>query len=569
MFNNKLFARLLGGVADISLPSALEESLPSLMPRRKALGTIATVAIALLLDGGNASHAQIYIKARTFYISAAGNDSNSGTQASPWLTIGKANSAMMIAGDTFYFNGGDTFSDATITPTGGRTRFTSYGVGMATISRSAAAGFTATNFSGITVDNLIFTGSVGTTQAGISINNNSATLFISNFSVSNCIVSGYAGNGIEFVCTAGGIIANVNISNCTTHDCTLVKGGSQGTSGIHIFGKYGAQMTGVYSFSNVTISNCVSYNNPGVAGAPNWTGSGIFLAGTTGAVVKNCTTYNNGGTGGASGGAVGNWCADCNSVTFIACESYGNQTNTIDGDGFDLDGGCINCVIEYCYAHGNQGDGFLIFGYSDGTITANVGSTIRFCVAEKNCSGTNQNVGDICVYNSAGTTSGVKVYNNTVYGNTTTTNCGCLAVNKAFTGVIVNNIFFAASGTPIVTTLTVSALTIFGNNYWSAGSFRIIWNGTTYTSLAAWKSATSQDSAGLNVDPMLTNPGNGGTIGAGNPLSGLTAYKLLPSSPMIHAGQNLTTGFSIDPGPQDFYGNAITAATLSIGANCP
>jgi hypothetical protein len=531
--------------------------------RRRLLATIAAVSVALLIDGGRAP-AQILVKTRNFYISAAGNDSNPGTQASPWLTIGKVNSVMMISGDTFHFNGGDTFSDATLTVAWGGTKFTSYGTGIATISRSAAAGCTITNLSGVIVDSLTFIGTGGTTQAGISFNN-TGTAFLTNITVSNCVVSGFAGNGIEFISTAGGMVANVSVLNCTVHDCTLAKGGAQGSSGIHFFGQYGAQTTGVYSFSNVTVSNCVAYNNPGVAGAPNWTGSGIFVESCIGGIVKNCTTHNNG----AVGGAVGNWCFDSVNVIFVACESYDNKSTTIDGDGFDLDGGNTNCTIEYCYAHGNQGDGILVFSYSDAMITANTGSTIRFCVSEKNCSGPNQNYGDINVYRATGAISGVKVYNNTVHGTTTTTNSGCLALGGPITGTVANNILFAASGTPIITTQSVSLVTLSGNDYWTPGSFRIIWNGTTYTTLAAWKSATSQDAAGLNVDPQLTSPGGGGTIGAGNPLTGLTAYKLLPGSPMIHAGQNLATAFSIDPGAQDFYGDAITAATLSIGAHCP
>jgi len=46
----------------------------------------------------------------TYYIAPGGNNSNAGTEASPWLTIGKANTTL-VAGDKVYIKAG-TYSDA-------------------------------------------------------------------------------------------------------------------------------------------------------------------------------------------------------------------------------------------------------------------------------------------------------------------------------------------------------------------------------------------------------------------------------------------------------------------------
>src|SRR6516164_6756122 len=103
----------------------------------------------------------------SFYIAALGNDGNDGSLAHPWQTIGKVNSVAKSSGDVFWFNGGDTFSDATLTPNVSGTTYTSYGTSRATISRNNADGIAWTNLSGISINNLNVVGSGGTTSVGI------------------------------------------------------------------------------------------------------------------------------------------------------------------------------------------------------------------------------------------------------------------------------------------------------------------------------------------------------------------------------------------------------------------
>lgn len=542
---------------------------PNWHPTRRDIWAIAIAS--LLLYGQKSADAQIYITTRNFYIAATGNDSNLGTQASPWLTIGRVNSNKMLYGDIYHFNGGDTFSDAAITPTNNGIRVTSYGTGMATISRSADYCYIVSNFSNLSVDSLIITGTGGTTQAGISFTC-PGTNAISNINVTNCVVSGFAGNGIEILATTGGVVTGVNILNCTVHDCTLVKTGAAGTAGIYLFGTYGSQTSGLYNFINPLISNCIAYNCTGATGSTNWVGSGIFMTSSINGLIVNCTAHDNGANNNfGAAGPVGIFIFDSKNSKISVGESYLNKTLTFDGDGFDCDGGVIGCTIEFCYAHQNFGFGLLAFCYNDGMVTANTGTTIRFCIAEKNATDAKIQQGDIGVFNQTGVTTGVAVYNNTVYGSTTRAQSGCICIVNDSGGIVANNIFYAASGVRTVAQsgTTNTGLAFHTNDYFSPGGFTILWNGTVYTSLATWQSGASQDATGLNVDPMLTNPGNGGTIGFGNPLSGLTEYLLLPGSPMIRAGINLTTALSINPGPVDFYSNAINPATLSIGADCP
>ena len=53
----------------------------------------------------------------------------------------------------------------------------------------------------------------------------------------------------------------------------------------------------------------------------------------------------------------------------------------MDGDGFDFDGGCTHCLMQYNYSHDNQAAGFLVYTYKDAPHQfANV--VVRYNVSE-------------------------------------------------------------------------------------------------------------------------------------------------------------------------------------------
>jgi hypothetical protein len=72
-----------------------------------------------------------------------------------------------------------------------------------------------------------------------------------------------------------------------------------------------------------------------------------------------------------------------------------------------------------------------------------------------------------------------------------------------------------------------------------------------------------------NVNPLLTSPGGGGTIGNADLLeTALTAYKLQAGSPLIDAGLNLPSLFGTSVGSRDFYGDSIPQnGAFDIGAD--
>ena len=75
---------------------------------------------------------------------------------------------------------------------------------------------------------------------------------------------------------------------------------------------------------------------------------------------------------------MGIWCYDSTAVTIQKCESHNNLSAGGDGDGFDIDGGCTNCIIQYCHAHGNKDTGSRCFNTRGADLQRNI---IR-CISE-------------------------------------------------------------------------------------------------------------------------------------------------------------------------------------------
>ena len=242
-----------------------------------------------------------------FYVDGvAGNDGNSGSQSLPWKTIPKVNGSSFVAPSAVYFMGGQTYAGP-LTAVAGVT-YASYGPSLATISAvSNANGILATNQSNIIIKDLNVTGAGGTSGAGVKILNTSGNA--SNITIRGITASGFAAQGIE-VTASGGQISNINISDCTVLNCTTGNADSTGTAGIKVMGVYGAQVSTNYGIRNISISNCIVHDCPGVAGTPNWCGSGIFVSECDTGVITNCIAYNTGTLCNGPTGPAGIWIAD-------------------------------------------------------------------------------------------------------------------------------------------------------------------------------------------------------------------------------------------------------------------
>jgi hypothetical protein len=521
-------------------------------------------------------------KATDYYVSPSGSDSNTGTSPEQaWKGIDRVNEAAFKAGDSIFFEGGRTFSgsvrfDANDSGTEANpVTVGSYGTDRATINSGSEHGLHAKDCGGFIVKDLIFAGSGKENAKGKSgiyfftgINGNKPEYI----RIDNVQVRGYRREGIYIA--GGGSnsgFKDVRISRAEVFD--------NGDKGISV---WGPQPKGDWVHKDIYIGHCKVYNNIGIAGAKGHTGNGIIVSSIDGGIIEFCESYNNGElcSDPHSGGPVGIWAWDSHNVVIQFCESYNNKTgNEKDGGGFDLDGGCVDCVMQYNYSHGNYGAGYGIYQYGGAREFKN--NIVRYNISEND--GLVGKHGGINLWStsSAGGIQNTKIYNNTVYLSSNAKGAAIVDFTDTegetyvYNTQIYNNIFVSAAGKKVVDVPNPAGGWSFkGNCYWSSGApLEIVWGGSTYTSLAAWRSATGQEKidgkdVGFEVDPQLVKAGSGGTIGDIRKLAGLKAYQLMESSPLIDAGLDIKGLFGIDAGKYDYYGTEIpSGAKFDVGAH--
>ena len=135
-----------------------------------ALPSYAASQIILASNGADAANIQRYLNnlgltlsGTVYYVdSVNGNDSNAGTDPNhAWASLTKVNAATFNPGDIVAFRGGQTFS-GTLSPYSGTPAspviYTSYGKPNATIAGGTSAAISATNPSGVWIQNLTCTG---------------------------------------------------------------------------------------------------------------------------------------------------------------------------------------------------------------------------------------------------------------------------------------------------------------------------------------------------------------------------------------------------------------------------
>jgi hypothetical protein len=520
------------------------------------------------------------IYATDYYISSSGSDLNSGTSIiNAWASIAKVNSTTFLPGDALYFEGGKTFAgNISITSSDANNPnsifiISSYGTGKAVINAGISFGFYAHNTQGFSISNLIFDGnSVSTNKdAGIKLLADAAgNVKFSNITLSNIEIKNFGGEGIS-INGANHLTGynNVALTNISVHDVTK--------NGIKIFGNI-STVPNEWQHANVSVSNCEVYNVPGSGAMLE--GNGIVLAGVDGGMIDHSVAHDNGQNNTQCGGPVGIWSLESNNITIEYCESFRNHSGTgCDGGGFDFDGGMMNSLMQYNYSHDNDGSGILMGQYSGARRWSN--NTFRYNISENDAKRNNGSIGIFKNPNPAtGAMSGAYIYNNTIFTSPQAGNTAVSAVNfqlwsNAFTNIdFYNNIFYTTGGVPLIITPPGYTASFAGNIYWSSGSaFSINYSGTNYSSLNAWRSATGNEivngnNTGFSTDPLLTNPGLGGTVGYGKSLSTLNAYKIQSTSSSAYSTSlDLTTLYGIDVGTTDFWGTLLVGgANNSIGS---
>jgi hypothetical protein len=500
----------------------------------------------------------------TYYFATAGSDSNNGTSTStPFQTISKANTLKMQAGDTFYFNKGDTFSgnlvlalvDGGMTPTALLPLLVdAYGSGAAPIISAAdGTGITGHTLPYLTINALKIVGSgvtlnagspntITTTNTGIGIYcKNLGSSDLSGLTVSNCDVSGFAGGCI--------IIGSVEAAGTNGYNGATITGNT-----VYQTASTGIDLSNYTSYTSVhtncTISSNVVYNHYG--DGVNNTGYGIVISATTGTIVSSNYVHDNGQAAGplAVGAPVG-----IMGVGAVNCIIRGNvivnqhrNGNAEDGEGIDLDGnGCTGNIVERNYVTGCEGEGIVCLDIGSATDS----TTIRFNVVEK-C---------LSAIRIKGATNTV-IHNNTFYQ----TGSGTLLNNTtAGSGTkLYNNVLITGAGATLGT--QTSGVTFHGNLY-DCSTFSIVYNGNTRASLAAFRAGDSQETAtGFQTTANLRDAGNGPA--SPTTATSVTAYDpATNSSHVVGTGLDISSLYSVNPGTLDFHGLTNDPGTgFAIGA---
>ncbi len=514
-----------------------------------------------------------------YYFSTSGSDSNNcSTPLLACASVSHLNGLTFPANSTILLKGGDSFSTTTgiaLTTSNatGPIMITTYGTGSPTITASTTTALcvSAVSLAYVTVNGLICTGSGNTSGSavhGISITNASGST-LAGPTITNDTVSGYGMSGIFIAGTTNGF-SSATISGNTVHDVT----GAGGNACID-FKVLGSSFTPGTSASNVTVSNNTAYNCTGLlnAGSQTGSGSGIALGFVATANVQENVVHDFGQNNNSCGGPVGIWAYVSSDITIQFNEVYNGQLTSpgCDGGGFDLDGGVTNSVMQYNYAHNNAGPGFFLNTFSGNNNSNNV---VRFNIGQNNGYSSSLNQGEFEIgANVASTTiTDCQVYNNTFYNNIgQVVFLDDSVASTTRTCQISNNIFYSTGGNSVQENNANSGSHTFTrNDYWRSYGETFSWNGTTYSTFAAWQTATGQErisgsNVGLTVNPLLNAAGGGGTTGGYVPAA-LPQYQLQSISSLVSAGLNLTTQYSINPGSQDYFGTSVTASTLPVGA---
>jgi peptidoglycan/LPS O-acetylase OafA/YrhL len=596
-----LFEKPINGLKDIFGRRSRNEAIPSNKLWNRGLATLA-VWVGILLATGTSEalgfcrgtiNRAFYERREqddgseasptVYYVNLEGDDNNPGTAPSrAWRTLDRISRTSFGPGDSILLAGGQTFSgcisldrDDASTPSR-PISIGSYGDERATIDAGDGCGVLVRNTMAVHVRDLIVRGAGAKANHGSGIafeNDLDGPIKLPDIRVEHVEASGFGKYGIV-VCgkrrKSG--YRDVRITDASTHDNAL--------AGIYVCGVF-SRYSREYAHQDVHIVSCTSYFNSGIMGSQREnSGSGIVMSDVDGGAIESCVAHDNGRLcDSVKGGPVGIWVWDANHVSIQHNESYRNHTGgTKDGGGFDFDGGVTNSHLQYNYSHDNDGAGYMLCQFADARRFA--GNTIRFNISQNDG---RKNVFGAIHFHDENFCCGIancQVYNNTVYVTPSAEGdpSAVFANHSSIAGVSIRNNILQSSGGPALIAVLPGqeALTFQGNSYYAGGGdLGVQWEDRAYSSLEAWREATSQErisgkNVGYSVDPRLRAPGSGGTVGSVFLLASLDAYRLRDDSPLSASGLDLIALFGIDPGQTDFFGETLRQkGALPIGAHAP
>lgn len=488
-----------------------------------------------------------------YYVSgSSGSDARGdGTRAEPWATLEPVNDLTLGPGTTVSLEGGHTYDgplevaharggDDLATPEEPIT-FTSYGDDRATINVAAGPAFDGQNLRGVRIEDLHFAGPgpEAADSSGIRLVADepvSGSQSPSHVVIDRVEVDGFA-DGIFVAGDDAHGYQELRIRRVEAHD---------NGNGIVILGDTHG------THQDVRIERCHVHHNPGRTDSESHTGNGILVNGVTDGLVEHCVAHDNGDPG---WGNIGIWCYGAKRVVIQLCESYDNRSSTAqDGGGFDIDGGAVDCVIQYCYSHGNDGAGYLWAQYEG---ASDQYGPIEGCVMRYNISENDARANAYGAMTFWGATEADYIdesvaYNNTLYmdGTPDGPQAAVGILNDNLRNVTLRNNLLVTAGDAVAIRdeegASADEIRFQNNGYHTTDEPAIEWSGSAFDSVDAWLEEHSEqervdgDRSETVGDPRLAEPGGGGRIFDGViryfDVTSLAAYELTDDSPMIDAG---------------------------------
>ena len=285
---------------------------------------------------------------------------------------------------------------------------------------------------------------------------------------------------------------------------------------------------------------------------------------------EECSAWANGRLCQHANAGVGIWSCACRAVVIEHCESFGNRTRGGDGGGFDLDGGSIDCVLQYNYSHDNDGPGLMVYTYPYAS-HADRGCIVRFNVSD-NDSRRSRSYAGLWVRSDGNGITGLKIYNNTARMGPWS-NQAAYVDGNGVEAEFRNNILIGCGGAaPLVVEQPPGKLQFVNNLYWAGdATFRIQWGNRSYTSLAQWRKAIGQESLdgkvfGVFGDPNLPAESAETPGRADGWRERLAAYKPPLNSVVLTQGIAVSADLSKAESCFDILGSVLTTKRWPLGA---
>jgi hypothetical protein len=511
-----------------------------------------------------------HLAAADYFIRQNGDDAAKGDSTNAaWQTIQRVNRARFQPGDHLRFEAGASFAGNLLLSaedagtSNAPVVIGSFGEGRATILAGQQTGITIENAGGVAIENIIVVGAGRTNNTGYGIrcdNRLTNGQRLGYLRIANVEAQGFGIFGILVTGTHAGF-EHVFITNCVMHD--NLRGGME------VAGRLPWDST-VYAHADVLVSHCQAHDNTGdPTYLKNHSGSGMVLYEVDRGVMEYCAAWNNGTLCRSSGGGVGLWTCASRRVIIQYCESFDNKTGGADGGGFDIDGGSVDCVLQYNYSHDNDGPGLMVYTYPYASFTDR-GSVVRFNISE-NDSRKNRYYAGLWVRCDGKEITGVEIYHNTVVIGPWTDQAAHIYV-RGVEARLRNNIFVATgSALPLRVEEPEGRVRFENNLYWSeAGGTQIAWGTETYSSVKEWRDRTGQEllagePTGLFANPALSNHAPDVSPSERRGLQAGRAFRPLPGSPALVGGLDLRKKFGLDIGQRDFLGTPLSGA-LPLGA---